>query len=142
MSRNLAANLVDTAERHGDHIAIKLDEFELNYQLLNEASARVAGLLESKGVGPGDRVGIMLPNDNLGSNVDTILDALIEIQPDAVVLGALPFFHSFGQTCGLNSCVKAGGTLTLLPRFDPDKALEIIERDKVTIFEGVPTMYV
>jgi long-chain acyl-CoA synthetase len=58
-----------------------------------------------------------------------------------VVLGALPFFHSFGQTCGMNACVKAGGMLTLLPRFEPDKALEIIGRDKVTIFQGVPTMY-
>src|ERR671933_1232321 len=59
---NLASILTDTAERRGDHIAIKLDDFELNYQLLDEASARVAGLLQSKGVGPGDRVGIMLPN--------------------------------------------------------------------------------
>ena len=62
MSRNLASNLTDTAEHQGDRIAIKLDDFELNYQLLNEGSARVAGLLEAKGVGPGDRVGIMLPN--------------------------------------------------------------------------------
>jgi long-chain acyl-CoA synthetase len=37
--------------------------------------------------------------------------------------------------------VAGGGTLTLMPRFDPAKALEIIQRDKVTIFEGVPTMY-
>jgi long-chain acyl-CoA synthetase len=37
--------------------------------------------------------------------------------------------------------VAASGTLTLLPRFDPGKALDIIERDRVTIFEGVPTMY-
>ena len=29
----------------------------------------------------------------------------------------------------------------MIPRFDPAKALEIIERDKVTIFQGVPTMY-
>src|SRR3712207_7863528 len=62
MSRNLASNLTDTAERHGDKLAIKLDDFELNYQLLNEGSARVAGMLRSKGVGAGDRVGIMLPN--------------------------------------------------------------------------------
>ena len=34
-----------------------------------------------------------------------------------------------------------GGEITLLPRFDPAKALEIIDRDKVTIFMGVPTMY-
>jgi long-chain acyl-CoA synthetase len=86
--------------------------------------------------------GAELTHDNLMSNVETILDTLIQIQDDDVVLGALPLFHSFGQTCGLNSCMKAGGTLTMLPRFDPDKALEIIERDRVTIFQGVPTMYV
>src|SRR5918998_2747756 len=62
MSRNLASNLIETAEQHGDRIAIKLDDFELNYQLLNEGSARVAGLLKDKGIGPGDRVGVMLPN--------------------------------------------------------------------------------
>src|SRR5918997_2926838 len=62
MSRNLAQNLIETAERAGENIAVKLDDFELNYQLLNEGSARVAGLLRSKGVEPGDRVGIMLPN--------------------------------------------------------------------------------
>ena len=62
MSRNLASFLTETAEREPERLAIKLDDFELNHQLLNEASARVAGLLKSKGVQPGDRVGIMLPN--------------------------------------------------------------------------------
>jgi long-chain acyl-CoA synthetase len=41
----------------------------------------------------------------------------------------------------MNSAVSVGATVTMLPRFDPDKALEIIERDKVTLFQGVPTMY-
>jgi long-chain acyl-CoA synthetase len=41
----------------------------------------------------------------------------------------------------MNATIKGGGTLTLIPRFDPAKALEIIERDKVNVFEGVPTMY-
>ena len=59
-----------------------------------------------------------------------------------MILGALPLFHSFGQTCTLNSAVRAGATVTMLPRFDPEKALEIIERDGVTLFEGVPTMYI
>src|SRR3954466_14398982 len=62
MSRNLASILTEAAERDPEHLAIKLDEFELNYQILNEATARVAGLLKSKGIEPGDRVGIMLPN--------------------------------------------------------------------------------
>jgi long-chain acyl-CoA synthetase len=58
-----------------------------------------------------------------------------------VVMGCLPLFHVFGLTCGLNATIASGSTLTLLPRFDPGKALEIIQRDRVTIFEGVPTMY-
>jgi long-chain acyl-CoA synthetase len=57
------------------------------------------------------------------------------------VLGALPLFHSFGQTCGMNAAVWTGACLTLIPRFDPGKALEIIDRDRVNVFEGVPTMY-
>ena len=62
MSENLATILTETAERHGDRIAFKLDDVELNYAALNEGSARVAGLLKEKGIGTGDRVGLMLPN--------------------------------------------------------------------------------
>jgi long-chain acyl-CoA synthetase len=41
----------------------------------------------------------------------------------------------------MNNAVAAGACLTLIPRFDPGRALEIIQRDKVTLFEGVPTMF-
>ena len=58
-----------------------------------------------------------------------------------MLLGALPLFHTFGQTCTMNSAVDVGACVTMLPRFDPEKALEIIERDSVTVFQGVPTMY-
>src|SRR3954449_8007291 len=59
---SLATYLTETASRHGDRTALKLDDIELTYEQLDGAAARVAGLLEAKGVGPGDRVGIMLPN--------------------------------------------------------------------------------
>ena len=49
-------------------------------------------------------------------------------------------FVMFGLTFGLNSVVIAHATLTLLPRFDARKVLNIIARDGVTIF-GVPAMY-
>jgi long-chain acyl-CoA synthetase len=62
MSANLAANLLRTADEHGDAIALKLDDTELNYTFLAGASAHIAGLLKEKGVEQGDRVGIMLPN--------------------------------------------------------------------------------
>src|SRR4051795_1411433 len=62
MSHNLALNLTRTAAEHPDVIACKLDDAAFDYGLLDQASARVAAMLKSKGVGPGDRVGIMLPN--------------------------------------------------------------------------------
>ena len=62
MSANLARILTETAERNGDQTAFKLDDVELNYSMLEEGSARVAGLLKSKGLEPGDRVGLMMPN--------------------------------------------------------------------------------
>src|SRR5215212_5950345 len=62
MSANLASILTDSAEKHGDKTAFKLDDMELSYGLLDEGSARIAGLLRSKGLEPGDRVGLMMPN--------------------------------------------------------------------------------
>src|SRR5215211_7485656 len=252
MSDNLASILAESAEQGGERLAVKLDDAEVNYTVLNEGAKRVAGLLREKGVEEGDRVGIMLPNvpyfpsvyygvlraggvvvpmnvllkgrevefylqdpeakllfawhdfgdaaeqgadaagaecvlvkpgefeqlvggqdpleeladrasvdtavilytsgttgkpkgaelthSNLKQNA-TLAGGLGEVTEDDVALGALPLFHSFGQTCTMNACLAVGATMTQLPRFDPDKALEIIQRDKATIFQGVPTMY-
>ena len=84
--------------------------------------------------------GAELTHGNLSENVAVSLE-LFELGPDAVMLGALPLFHAFGQTCALNATMAVGGSLSLLPRFDAGTALEIIERDRATVFEGVPTMY-
>jgi long-chain acyl-CoA synthetase len=250
---NLAENLASTAHRQPDRTAIRFDDAVLTYAQLDDASARVAAVLRAKGIEPGDRVGIMLPNvphfpacyygvlraggvvvpmnvllkgrevafylgdpeaklcfawhdfaeaaeagaeeagtdlvvvspgefeallggaepqsevaeragddtavilytsgttgtpkgaelthANLGRNVEVVRRTLIRANQDDVILGALPLFHSFGQTCAMNLAVAGGACLTLIPRFDPGKALEIIARDRVTVFEGVPTMY-
>ena len=99
----------------------------------------VAVLLYTSGT-TGKPKGASLTHANLRRNVEVTIP-LAGMSEDDVVLGALPLFHSFGQTCGMNSTLAAGGMLSMIPRFDPDKALEIIERDRVTIFQGVPTMY-
>ena len=62
MSSNLARLVTEAAERHGDRPALKLDDAVLTYAMLDGATAHIAGLLKAKGVQPGDRVGIMLPN--------------------------------------------------------------------------------
>src|SRR5215217_8239936 len=59
---NLARNLTATAERHGDRPAVRLDDLVLTYEQLLDSARRVRALLKSRGVGPGDRVGIVLPN--------------------------------------------------------------------------------
>ena len=59
---NLAANLTASAEVLGEKTALRLDDLEMSYRALDVASTRVAGLLRERGVGPGDRVGLMLPN--------------------------------------------------------------------------------
>src|SRR5262249_12658919 len=55
-------NLIATAKRSPDRTALRLDNTKLTYKELDEASARVARFLQSFGVRPGDRVGVMLPN--------------------------------------------------------------------------------
>ena len=59
---NLAESLARAAAAHPDRVAIRLGEDTVTYAELDDASARVAGLLAARNVGPGDPVGIMLPN--------------------------------------------------------------------------------
>jgi long-chain acyl-CoA synthetase len=89
----------------------------------------------------GQPKGAELTHANLLGNVDVIVETLLHTKPDDVIFGGLPLFHVFGQTCALNVAVRTGATLTLLPRFDPAKALDILARDRVSIFQGVPTMF-
>ncbi len=250
---NLASILIDAAERSPEKVAVKLDDVELSYAALNEGSARAAGMLKAAGIGPGDRVGIMLPNvpyfpvayygvlrlgavvvpmnvllkgrevkyyledpgakaliawhgfaeaaeegardldvetfvvtpgeferqlgaaepvhevvdrderdtavilytsgttgspkgaeltqANMLTNCEVSTESVIGVTEDDRLLGALPLFHSFGQTCTMNVAINARAMVSLIPRFDPVKALEILERDRITVFEGVPTMY-
>ncbi|WP_431676354.1 long-chain-fatty-acid--CoA ligase [Kitasatospora sp. KL5] len=250
---NLASLLVSSARAHGERTAVRQDGTVLTYARLEDASARLAGLLHADGVRPGDRVALVLPNvalfpvayyavlrvgavavpmnpllkaremafvlrdsgartvltappfayevaeaaaesgvgslvveasafdallgsipplhgvaertaddtavilytsgttgtpkgaelthHNLLSNAVTCVETLFGLGPDDVLFGGLPLFHAFGQTCAMNAAVAAGAALTLLPRFDPQQALEILRRDGVTVFLGVPTMY-
>ena len=72
--------------------------------------------------------GAELTHANLTINAD-VSKALFTLDHDDVVLGALPLFHAFGQTCGLNAAISAGASLALIPRFDAGKVLATIERD-------------
>jgi long-chain acyl-CoA synthetase len=253
MGLNLASIVTESAGRDADAVAVRLGAAALTYGELDERSGRLAALLRERGIEPGDRVGVMLPNviefplayygvlraggvvvpmnvllkrreiafyledsgaklllawhgfaaeaeagaadadadlivvepaafaellgeyepvagladtdaedtavilytsgttgkpkgaelthANLRRNADVTRRTTSRIEAGDIVLGALPLFHSFGQTVALNATMIAGGTLTLVPKFDPGEALETIQRDRVSHFYGVPTMF-
>ena len=71
----------------------------------------------------------------------TVAGGLFEVRDDDVTLAVLPLFHVFGLSSVLNIAIRFGGTLSLVPRFDPKAVLDAIERDRATVFLGVPTMF-
>jgi long-chain acyl-CoA synthetase len=86
--------------------------------------------------------GAELSHSNLFVNCAIVVPKLMQIPADALrCLATLPLFHSFGQTVIQNATIAAGGSFTLLTRFEPGEALDLIERDRLTLFAGVPTMY-
>ncbi|GID97361.1 long-chain fatty acid--CoA ligase [Amorphoplanes digitatis] len=272
MTLNLATLLEDSARRHPDRDAVVLGETRLSYAALDAAAGRVAGLLASRGVRPGDRVALSCPNlpyfpiayygilkagavvvplnvllkgreiayhladsaaraylcfegtadlpmgaegfagfgqtdgceefflitadpaaaspiegaQTLGralAGVDGTFESVDTDETDTAVIlytsgttgqpkGAelthanlvfnaltcnrlfgglateherhlitLPLFHSFGSTVQMNAGFAVGSTLVLMPRFQADEAVRLLQREKITFFAGVPTMY-
>jgi long-chain acyl-CoA synthetase len=84
--------------------------------------------------------GAELTHLQLYMNAD-IPGRLFDVQPDDVVVTVLPLFHVFGLSSILDVCVRFGCTMSLIPRFTPGAVLAAVERDRATIFEGVPTMF-
>ena len=99
-------------------------------------------LLQYTGGTTGVPRGAALTHANLTANAQQ----LAAIDPgDGVregrVLGALPLFHIFANSCVLNRAILSGATIALLARFDPAEALAAIRRLKLTDLCGVPAMY-
>ena len=85
--------------------------------------------------------GAELTHFQLYMNAD-VPGRLFGITPDDIVLTVLPLFHVFGLSSVLNVAIRAGGSLSLVPRFTPDAALTALQQHRATIFDGVPTMFV
>ena len=88
----------------------------------------------------GQPKGAELSHTNLLTNAFVMRD-LVKAAPEDKQLIVLPLFHSFGQTVQMNTGFLSGNTLVLLPRFDPDDALALLEEEEITVFAGVPTMF-
>ncbi|HEY53719.1 MAG TPA: long-chain fatty acid--CoA ligase [Caldilineae bacterium] len=109
------------------------------FDTVQTSSNDTAVILYTSGT-TGSPKGAQLTHSNMVMNALGSVE-LVSATPKDVAMATLPLFHSFGQTVIMNMAFRAGAAITLLPRFTPQEALGIMERDDVTIFAGVPTMY-
>src|SRR3954447_1369091 len=116
-----------------------LSDAEPFEDLVDRADDDPAVIIYTSGT-TGTPKGATLTHANIAAGAETARD-LVDAGPDSVGLATLPLFHVFGMNSVMNMAVHARGLITMLPRFEPDKALEIIQRDGVTSFAAVPTMY-
>ena len=98
-------------------------------------------LLQYTGGTTGTPKGAMLTHQNLTANARQVVAIDPQKGSRDVIVGVLPLFHVFANTCVLNRTVAIGGTIAMLPRFDAGQALATLDRVDATAFPGVPTMY-
>ena len=99
-------------------------------------------LLQYTGGTTGRPKGAMLSHANLAANAQQVnaIDPFDRSEPD-VIMGALPLFHVFANTCVLNRSIVRGATIAMVPRFDAGDVIKTLKRARVTGFPGVPTMF-
>ena len=124
-----------------DRLDLRAAEVEPISTYVSREPSDEAVILYTSGT-TGSPKGAILTQLNMVMNAMVTANSVIYLSTDDVILGCLPLFHSFGQTCAMNAGFFAGSTLVLLPRFDGAAALETIVTENVNVFMGVPTMYV
>jgi len=100
-------------------------------------------VLQYTGGTTGVSKGAMLTHRNLSSNVQQMSAWFIDVEPGRdVFLSALPFFHVFGMTVGMNFPVAVAAAMVIVPDpRDTRRLVKYIDRHKVTVFPGVPAQY-
>jgi len=113
---------------------------DARFELVERAADAPASLLYSSGT-TGFPKGVTLTQSNISSNVATAA-RYSGYRPDDRLAVFLPLFHVYGQNYIMNAAVQAGATIVLFRRFVPDPVLEAIARERVTLFFGVPTIFI
>ncbi|TYL45353.1 long-chain fatty acid--CoA ligase [Nocardioides sp. BGMRC 2183] len=132
-----AASPIDGTETLGQAIADQPTTFET----VDVDDDDTAVILYTSGT-TGQPKGAELRHRNMRDNALAGKDlfAADPANPDTF-LCVLPLFHSFGQTVIQNGAFAFGGTVVMLPRFEAGPALAVMQKEKVSFFGGVPTMY-
>ncbi|MDO4542165.1 MAG: AMP-binding protein [Bacillota bacterium] len=85
--------------------------------------------------------GVMLTHYNVVNNGKNIGDCMDLSTADRMMI-QVPMFHCFGMVLAMTASMTHGVTLSPLPYFSPRQALDCINREKITCFHGVPTMFI
>ena len=124
----------------GEALTPLLAQASAEFDMVQTMPEDTAVILYTSGT-TGTPKGAELTHFNVFFNAFYAKDHIVMVRPEDVGLVVLPLFHSFGQTCVMNVGLMAGATLTMLPQFDTQKTLDIVQRDKVTFLAAVPTMF-
>lgn len=116
-----------------------LHEFPTVFEISPTGVNDTAVILYTSGT-TGQAKGAELTHNNIMMNAMCIQQLFASNKHD-VHLIVLPLFHSFGQVVQMISGLLSGSTLVLMSRFDPTQVLATMEKEEVTLFCGVPTMY-
>ncbi len=98
-------------------------------------------VLQYTGGTTGISKGAMLTHYNLYSNAEHTAEYL-PVRPNDVSLAVLPLFHIYGLTTSMTAPFYAGSQIVLLPTFHVEEVMKTIQQRKVTVFCGVPSMYI
>ncbi len=107
----------------------------------DDSDAQAPALLQYTGGTTGHPKGVILGRDAIATNVLQRELALPTRYGADSVLCAMPLFHSYGMAMGLFLAASAAATLVVLPRYRPDDVCDAVERERITLFPGSPTIY-
>lgn len=125
-----------------DEIALEnwLERGSPAFQTEDMSADDAAVLLYSSGT-TGFPKGVTLTHSNLVTNTRTAAKCSGYRSNDKLAC-FLPLFHVFAQNYIMNGAFQTGATVVLFRRFVPEVVLDVIARERVTMFFGVPTIYI
>ena len=85
--------------------------------------------------------GVMLTHYNVVNNGKAIGDCMDLSTADRMMI-QVPMFHCFGMVLAMTASMTHGVTMSPIPAFSPKKGLNCINKEKITCFHGVPTMFI